>query len=75
MKPGTKKIHKNYVVELPVKRYVSRYYREKGRAFTKHLDHAFRFKNKSQARQAMWFLKIDDEGVIREVEVKVSIKK
>lgn len=67
--------HKNYVIELPVKRYVSRYYREKGRAFTKHLDHAFRFKNKTQARQAMWFLKINDEGMIREVEVRVSIKK
>lgn len=75
MKAGTKKVHKNYVVELPVKRYVSRYYREKGRAFTKHLDHAFRFKNKTQARQAMWFLKINDEGMIREVEVRVSIKK
>ena len=75
MKAGTKKVHKNYVVELPVKRYVSRYYREKSRAFTKHLDHAFRFKNKTQARQAMWFLKINDEGMIREVEVRVSIKK
>ena len=75
MKAGTKKVRKNYVIELPVKRYVSRYYREKGRAFTKHLDHAFRFKNKTQARQAMWFLKINDEGMIREVEVRVSIKK